>query len=168
MTKIFVTGNAGSGKSTTARKIANTFSIQYHSLDSIVWQEGWRKTPPIGQRLQIGKLIAQNNWVIDGVDYDVLGAADIVIFLDFSRRMCFWRAAKRSRPYLFRSRPELPAHCPEILIIPTLIKIIWRFPDRVRPKILNEKTNRTPANFIHIKNQTELDAYLSSMMAAWT
>jgi len=148
--RIFVTGNAGSGKSTLAKRIAKQEGLEYFSLDSIVWQERWRKTPLAERQRKVRELIAKSSWVIDGVDDDVLEAADKVIFLDMPRRVCYYRAAKRNVRYLFSSRPELPARCPEILILPTLVKIIWRFPGRVRPKILVNGAGRGEGAFVHV------------------
>lgn len=163
MAKIFVTGNAGAGKSTLSKEIARRRGMAWYGLDQIVWQENWRKTPAAQQKAEIAKLMAQDVWVIDGVDYDILEAADEVVFLDLPRRVCFYRAFKRNWWYLFSSRPELPKNCPEILILPTLIKIVWRFPKRVRPKILAHKVRRSNGSFIHIRNAKELKVYLDKI-----
>lgn len=159
--KILVTGNAGSGKSTLGKKIAASLGLPFYSLDRIVWQEGWKKTPLEEQSKQIAKLTAQNDWIIDGVSYEVQDAADVVIFLDTPRHVCYWRAFKRNRKHLFSSRPELPPNCPEILIIPTLVKIIWRFPKRVRPKLLARQHKSADA-FVHIMSKNELENFLEN------
>lgn len=160
MDKVLVIGNAGSGKSTTAKRLASTLGIPCHSLDQIVWKEGWQKTPPLERHKKISELTQQETWVIDGVDYEAMKTADTIIFLDIPRRVCFRRVAIRNWKYLFKSRPELPANCPEILIIPRLVKIIWRFPTYVRPKILDEKSKRNQSGFIHIQNMADLENYL--------
>ena len=164
MKRILVTGNAGSGKSTFAKQIATEKDLNFYSLDKIVWKEHWQQTPKDEQKRMIAELIKKDSWVIDGVDYDILEAADLVIFLDIPRRVCFYRAVKRNIPCFFSSRPELPANCPEILIIPTLVKIIWRFPRRVRPKILANKERRSTDSFIHITNSSELEAVRKSLL----
>lgn len=162
MRKILVTGNAGSGKSTTAKIIAETLGVPFVCLDSIVWGEGWQKTTADEVLRKTNELIVNDAWVIDGVSYEAMNAADTVIFLDFPRHVCYVRAAKRNWRYLFQSRPDLPDNCPEILIIPKLVKIIWRFPNRVRPKILNEKARRS-GTFIHIRSNRDLRKYLGSL-----
>ncbi len=162
MTKILVTGNAGSGKSTLARKIARSQNIPFFSLDKIVWKEKWQKAPSDEILQKTNVLIKKDNWVIDGVSYEVMAAADQVIFLDVPRKVSYWRTTKRNYKYLFRSRPDLPPHCPEILIIPKLIKIIWRFPVRVKPKILQEKERRSDS-FVHITSKAELRKFLESL-----
>jgi len=154
--KVLVTGNAGSGKSTLSKKLAAASGLPWYGLDAIVWQERWRKTPGHMKKQRLDRLIAQPDWVIDGVSSELQAAADVIIFLDVPRRVCFWRVMRRNYRYLFSSRPGLPANCPEILILPRLIKIIWRFPSAVRPKILAEKARRNKQQFIHIATKTDL------------
>ena len=164
MKRILVTGNAGSGKSTLAQRIAAEFCLPYHSLDRIVWQPGWKKTPQDEKARRIRNLVKQESWVIDGVSSQVQPLADVVIFLDVSRRMSFWRVAKRNWRFLFKSRPELPSGCPEILIIPSLIKIIWRFPKTIRPRILEQISESNHVQrFYRIRNQVDLEACLEAL-----
>ncbi|HVC17439.1 MAG TPA: hypothetical protein VNE18_09065, partial [Rhodanobacter sp.] len=84
----------------------------------------------------------------------------------YKRSACLLRALRRNARYLFRSRPGLPARCPEISILPTLLKIIWQFPSRARPKILKFR-NRDDKTFVHIRNNTELSLFLRSVGATW-
>ncbi len=163
MNRVLVTGNAGSGKSTTAKRIAGTIGVPCYGLDKIVWKEGWEKASPLERNEKISELIKQKSWIIDGVNDGIMGAADTIIFLDIPRRVCFRKVAVRNWRYLFKSRPGLPENCPEILIIPTLVKNIWLFPSRVRPKIMGEKLKRSPSNFIHIQNMADLENYLQSI-----
>ena len=137
MARIFITGNAGSGKTTLARQIGEALGLPVFGLDSIVWLPGWRKASSAVREAQVAELISKPDWVIEGVSSTVIEAADIVVFLDVNRRTAFWRCAKRNWRYLFRSRPGLPDHCPEILIVPRLAQIIWRFPANIRPVILS-------------------------------
>ncbi|HSX06346.1 MAG TPA: AAA family ATPase [Candidatus Saccharimonadia bacterium] len=160
--KILVTGNAGSGKSTLSRQLAAHYGLEWYGLDTIVWKEGWQKASTVELNEQMTGLLAKSDWVIDGVSDDILRAADQVVFLDVPRRVSFYRVAKRNWKYLFSSRPDLPVNCPEILIIPKLVKMIWCFPERVRPKILAEKQNRG-GKIVHITNNRELRAYLQGL-----
>lgn len=157
--KILVTGNAGSGKSTLAKQIADAQDLPCFGLDQIVWKPKWEKSSDDEIRKEISKLISHDDWVIDGVSNQIMEAADVIVFLDVPRRVSFWRATKRNHKYLFKSRPGLPEDCPEILIIPKLTKIIWRFPKRVRPRILAEKQRRGD-DFIHVRSASDLPTHL--------
>jgi adenylate kinase family enzyme len=148
--RIFVTGNAGAGKTTFATNLAEVLNLPFHGLDEVVWQERWRKTPELEKNTLIDKLISGEAWVIDGFSDRAMQAADVVVFLDVPRRVSALRVIRRNLPYLFRSRPGLPAHCPEVLVIPKLARLIWRFPRHVRPKILGEKFRRNDGSFVHL------------------
>jgi adenylate kinase family enzyme len=137
MARIFITGNAGSGKTTLARQMGEALGIPVFGLDSIVWLPGWKKASSAVRETQVAELISKPDWVIEGVSSTVIEAAEVVVFLDVNRRTAFWRCAKRNWRYLFQSRPGLPDHCPEVLIAPRLVQIIWRFPANVRPAILS-------------------------------
>jgi adenylate kinase family enzyme len=162
MTRIFITGNAGSGKTTLARRVGEQLGLTVFGLDEIVWRPGWRKSPADWRAEKIAALIAPEAWVIEGVSATVLEAADFVIFLDVDRRTSFFRCARRNWRYLFRSRPGLPENCPEILIIPKLIQIIWNFPSRVRPGILAALAGRADSSWI-VRRPGDLQAALSAL-----
>lgn len=136
--RIHITGNAGSGKSTFARHVGDILEINVYGLDSIVWGEGWRETPMDDRRRLEEELVSKPQWIIEGVSSIARQAADYIIFLDFSRSVCYMRCVKRNWRYLFSSRPGLPDNCPEIKVIPTLVKIIWHFPYRAKLAIIRD------------------------------
>lgn len=153
--KILVTGNAGSEKTTLSRQIAAMLGIHVYSLDKIVWQKGWKKTPKQQRDQDIAHLIAQDSWVIDGVSTAVIDAADVVIFLDFSRTICFRRVLRRTMKHLFQPRPEFSHTTPELFVLPKVLKIIWNFPLHARPKILAFRERNTD-RFRHITSPEKL------------
>lgn len=164
MKRLLVTGNAGSGKSTLARQIAAQLDIPCHSLDRVIWQSGWKKTPSCEKARLIHELTQQDRWVIGGVSSEVQSVADTVIFLDVPRKVSFLRVTKRNWRYLFRSRPGLPAGCPEILIIPTLFRIIWNFPSKIRPRILEQAHQAQDSQqFFHLKIAADLGEFLARL-----
>jgi len=165
MPRIHVTGNAGVGKSTLAARIAVLVDAPVFGLDEIVWRSGLRNR----NRERIPKeqaLCARLSWVIDGVSRLVRESADVLVFLDYPRRISFWRCAKRSWRYLFRSRPGLPSGCPEIRIVPTLARIIWRFPTNVRPALLAEFEEwKGQKTIVHIRSEAELSEFMQRLAA---
>ena len=80
--RINITGNAASGKTTLAARLGARLDLPVISLDSIVWQPHWIKTPT-DQRLSAEqRLVASPAWIIDGVSDLVRANADLVVFLD--------------------------------------------------------------------------------------
>lgn len=157
MQRIHITGNAGSGKTTLANQIGSALKLPVFGLDRIVWQPGWKKTDSLLRSEAEEALIQKDSWVIEGVSARVRQAADVIIFLDVRRSTALVRCAKRNWKYLFSSRPELPKNCPEILIIPELIKIIWCFNRAVRPSIMDDLYVHAGKVYI-VRNQVQLDA----------
>ena len=155
--RIHITGNAGSGKSTLASDVGNMLGINVYNLDEIVWQEGWSKTPQDERRILEEGLVSKEQWIIEGVSSMARQAADTIVFLDLPRSLCYVRCIKRNWRYLFRSRPGLPDNCPEIRIVPKLIKIIWRFPKIVRPAIIKDMDSKTA---IKLSSQDETNHFL--------
>jgi adenylate kinase family enzyme len=54
-----------------------------------------------------------------------------------------WQPGWKKAPIAFRSRPELRAHCPEILIVPQLLRIITRFNSTNRADLVREASTST-------------------------
>lgn len=164
MERIFITGNAGAGKTTLSKKVSEILRINNFGLDTVVWKAGWKATPAEERIKLIAEIIKPQNWIIDGVSKDVLKAADTIVFLDFPRRISYWRVLKRNWRYLFKSRPELPENCPEILIIKRLIKIIWDFHSKVRPSIFNYiNENNRIKNVFHLCSNKEVKAFIQML-----
>lgn len=160
--RLHITGNAGSGKTTMAKELGLLLGLDVYGLDNIVWQEGWLTRPAKETKKLTEQLCQKPTWIIEGVSSVVRESAHVIIFLDFSRSRCYWRCLKRNWRYLFKSRPELPAHCPEIKILPQLLKIIWQFPSRSRPKIMSahHKQNQT---VVVLTSNKEIHSYLQQI-----
>jgi adenylate kinase family enzyme len=162
MTRIHITGNAGSGKSTLAAQLGASLSIPVFGLDKIVWMPGWKKVSPNERQRLERSLVSRSSWVIEGVSKTVREAADVVILLDVGRPTAFLRCAKRNWRYLFHSRPGLPPNCPEILIIPRLSHLIWKFPRDIQPQIVSDMRDSRARSF-HVRNAKDLELTLAQI-----
>ena len=163
MRRILVTGNAGSGKSTLAAQLGELLGLDVVGLDRVVWRPGWQKAPPDERRAAELEIAARPAWVVDGVSRVLMEAADLVVFLDFDRHICLGRCLRRNAPYLFRPRPGLPERCPELLILPTLLRLIWRFPVQTRPWILAARQGDRP--FVHLRSAGEVRVFVAAVEA---
>ncbi len=158
--KIHVTGNAGSGKTTLATIIGSILDLPVFSLDSVVWKEDWVQTPAKERIKSENELAKGASWVIEGVSSNIRGKADLVVFLDFPRIKCLGRCLKRNSFYLFKSRPELPNNCPEIKVLPKLLKIIWNFPKLAKP-VINESIKL--GDGIVLSSVSEVERFVSEL-----
>ncbi|GAB3979380.1 DNA topology modulation protein [Spirosoma terrae] len=139
MKRIVILGSGGAGKSTLSRQLGHLLNLPVIHLDAILWQPSWVLVDkPTQQSLQ-QQLISQSEWIID-VNYGStlpirLAASDTVIFLDYSRWVCVWRAVKRIVSYYGRVRPDMAAGCPEHWDW-LFIRWILLYAETHRPKVL--------------------------------
>jgi len=159
--RIHITGNAGAGKTTAARSLSAALGIPAYSLDTIVWQPHWKKTPA-AERFEIERaLTSQHTWIIEGVSGQVRQVADLVIYLDLPRSQCLWRGLRRGLRHLAIQRPEFPPECPEWKILPTLARIIWRFPVQVG-KTIELEARRYPDRYWTIRSDKDMDSLIKT------
>ena len=69
MARILIIGNAGGGKSVLARKLAAKRGVPYYEVDTIVWKPGWEAYPQAEYEAAHARLIAEENWVLDGLGW---------------------------------------------------------------------------------------------------
>jgi len=98
--KINVVGTSGSGKSTFAKRLAKQMSYPYIQLDELFWLPNWQETPDDEFFQKVAKALDRPNWVLDG-NYKRTTPikwkdVDVVIWLDYSFWLTFWRACKRA------------------------------------------------------------------------
>jgi adenylate kinase family enzyme len=112
MRKVAVIASAsGNGKTTLGRELARILGVPFVELDALVHGPGWTETPDEVLRSQLAPIIASEGWVIDG-NYErklgqaVLGAADVVVWLDLPVRVWLPRLIRRTSRRI-RAREEL-------------------------------------------------------------
>jgi adenylate kinase family enzyme len=103
--KIYIVGPVASGKSTLAKRLAETLNIPYQPLDEVVhvpdkshpW--GNRKRPVEERDKLFQWVIQQSNWVIEDVGRpffeEGLVEADTIVLLDISVKIRNYRIIKR-------------------------------------------------------------------------
>jgi adenylate kinase family enzyme len=101
-----ILGPGAAGKSTLAASLGEITGLPVIELDKRFWRAGLAAASPAQWAAIQRELVQQEAWIMDGDlgPYDALElrlrAADTVIFLDFSRVRCAWRAVRRSRSAL--------------------------------------------------------------------
>ena len=141
MRKIIIIGPGGSGKSTLARTMGEILRIPVHHLDRLQWHPHWVPTPEDEWKKIQEDICSGQDWIIDG-NYggtmDIrLSACDTIVFLDFPRWLCIYRAIKRFLIYRNKSRPDMTEGCPE-RINREFFQWIWEYPKTKRPGILEK------------------------------
>ena len=167
--KIVIIGYSGSGKSTLAGALSRHYSIPKLHMDTLQFQPGWIDSDRDLMERQMKQFLSQHkDWVIDG-NYswccyeERMEQADHIIFLNFSRWNCFFRAWKRYCRYKGRVRESMAAGCPERFDWEFIRWILWDGRTKNAKERYRNIRSTYPDKFISLKNQKELDAFLKTI-----
>jgi len=167
--KIVIIGYSGSGKSTLAENLSRHYSIPKLHMDTLQFQPGWIDSDRDWMEKEMRQFLSDHrDWVIDG-NYswcyyeERMEQADQIIFLNFSRWNCLFRAWKRYRRYKGRVRESMAAGCPERFDWEFIRWILWD--GRQARQVTRYQTigQNYPDKFLSLKNQKELDEFLKNI-----
>ncbi|MEQ8267199.1 MAG: topology modulation protein [Parvibaculum sp.] len=148
MQRILIIGCSGGGKSTLARALGRRFGLPVVHLDVLFWKPGWVESPYEEFRPKVAAAVAEERWVIDGNfgrTFDLrLPRADTVIWVDQPRRICLWRAFRRTLTLFGRNRADLAPGCPEKFDL-AFYRFIWNF-KRTHDAMMEEALARDAAH----------------------
>lgn len=99
MQRVLVSGIAGAGKTTTARRIAAALDLPRYELDALHHGPGWVKRPEFED--DVARLAATERWVTEDQYHSFLGdqlweRADTVVWLDLPRWLIMWQVVTRT------------------------------------------------------------------------
>ena len=98
--RINVVGVSGSGKTTTAKHIAERLQIPHFELDALHWGPNWSEPPIDKFREIVSDSLMASSWVVDGnygkVRDIVWPQADTIVWLDYSLSTILWQLIKRT------------------------------------------------------------------------
>jgi adenylate kinase family enzyme len=107
--RIHVVGSPGSGKTTLGREIGTRLDIPHIELDVLFWRPEWQQSEIEDFRRRVREALAGEAWVVDGnysqVRPVVWERVELVVWLDYHLRVCFWRVLMRTFGRVFTGEP---------------------------------------------------------------
>jgi adenylate kinase family enzyme len=165
--RIMIVGSGGAGKTTLAIKLGEITGLPVVHLDRHNWKPGWVSTPEDEWKEIVTRLVAADEWIIDGNYGGTLGIrvrrSDTIIFFDFNRIVSLWGAVKRFLFQRGRSRPDMTEGCPERLDL-AFLRWIWNYNRTSRPKVLRA-IERAPKHVrvITLRNRRDVREFLAEV-----
>jgi energy-coupling factor transporter ATP-binding protein EcfA2 len=117
MKRVAVFGNAGGGKSTLARHLAEITRLPLYVLDKLQFEEGGVAVSH-DEYLELHRdLLTRETWIIDGYGetatvWERIDAADTLIHVDLALPIHYWRVTKRLIMGLFADPEGWPKDSP--------------------------------------------------------
>lgn len=100
MNKVAIFGNAGGGKSTLSKRLAEMTGLPMVALDLLKYKPGGEEVPYEEYKAAHDKLLQQDQWIIDGYGsldtvWERLEVADTLIYVDMPVLRHYWWVTKR-------------------------------------------------------------------------
>jgi adenylate kinase family enzyme len=175
--RVSVVGNAGSGKSRLARRVAGVLGVPYVELDAIHHLAGWEPIDPREFLVRISAITAVDEWVIDGnyravvVDGPVWERADTVVWLDVPRRTVMRQVSLRTlrrglrREELWNGNRESLRNAWAWDPHTSIIRWAWtqhaKYQERYRASMTSSAFDHI--DFVRLRSHDEAEQWLSSL-----
>ena len=135
-----VIGNSGGGKSTLARRLSPAWKCRHVEIDNLLWQQGWQLTPVEIYTTEHARLIAEENWIIDGLGRldsipDRLARATDIVLIDMPPWVHFWLAAERHIQWRAGAIEHPPGGLAKMPPTEALFRTIWEVDRDWMPEI---------------------------------
>ena len=163
--RIIVIGSPGAGKSRLSTELSLITGLELHHRDRIHWLPGWKAISHEEFVEKQSLLVSGESWVIDGNYQSTLhlraAAADTIIFLDFNRLLCVYRAIKRAVTSK-GSRLDITEGCSERINV-EFLKWVWNYRKRDRAETMKILAGCGEKKIIVLKGPKEARKFLKSL-----
>lgn len=168
--RIVVYGVTGSGKTVLAQRVAEQLGLEPVSVDDLCWLPGWVQRTEEEQRRLLSGVCAGERWVLDsawGVWADVaLSRADLVVALDYPRRISLARLLRRTAARVLDRRPVCNGNTETVRQTFSRESIVaWHFRSFASKRARIDDWEADPARppVVRLRHPRETDAWLAGL-----
>lgn len=166
--KIAILGYSGSSKSTLAKYLSTYYKIPILYLDTVQFLADWEERNRDEAISMVAEFMKNDSWVIDGnytsfMQDERLKLADHIIYMEFSRLNCLFRAYQRYRKYKNTSRESMAKGCNEKLDIQFIWWILYEGRRKEKRQYYENLLSKYPVKTIVLKNQKQLDRFMKEL-----
>ena len=125
MRRVAVFGNAGGGKSTLARRLAEATALPLYVIDIIQYKDGkYQPAEELGGKISAdayrdihADILRRDQWIIDGFEsvslaWERFAAADTLVYVDLPLLTHYWGITTRLATGLFKNPTGWPENSP--------------------------------------------------------
>jgi len=167
MKKVAIFGNAGAGKSTLAKQLADITQLPLVTIDKIMYQPGGAKNPHADYLSIHAELIKEDEWIIDGYGcvpsaWERFGQADTLIYIDLPLLVHVAWVTKRFVKGLFINPEGWPEHAPMLKSTMTSYRVVWLCHRKLTPRYRQYVAEvAADKQVFHLRSPREIAAFLN-------
>ena len=169
MQRVAVFGNAGGGKSTLARRLAELTRLPLYPIDMIQFEAGGRAVAHEAYLKIHGELIRRDEWIIDGFGcrasaWERFAAADTLIYVDLPL-VTHWRwVTKRLLQGLFVNPEGWPDRSPIWSSTMSSYRVLWLCHRHLTPRYRQLVAAAAGSKRVHhLRTPTQIRSFLESV-----
>jgi len=169
MKKVAVFGNAGGGKSTLARRLADLTRLPLYPLDMIQFRAGGGAVLHEEYLMAHADLLRQDVWIIDGFGcaasaWERFSKADTLVYIDLPLITHHWWVTKRLIRGLFVTPEGWPENSPIWSSTMNSYSVLWRCHRRLTPRYRQLVADMAASKRVHhVRSPAEITAFLSAI-----
>ncbi len=169
MKRVAVFGNAGGGKSTLARRLAEVTRLPLYPLDMIQFRAGGSKVPHDEYLKVHAELLGRDAWIIDGFGcvrsaWERFSAADTLVYIDLPLTTHFLLVTKRFFKGLFVTPEGWPDRSPMLRSTIDGYRVLWLCHRNLTPKYRKLVSEARPHKRVHhLRSVQEISTFLNAI-----
>jgi adenylate kinase family enzyme len=177
MNKVAVFGNAGGGKSTLSRQLADITGLPLYVLDVMQFrEEKYRPEEKHGGKISNEEyltlhkdILRRDQWIIDGYGslpstWERLSVADTLVYIDLPIHAHYWGVAKRWAVGLFQNPKGWPENSPIWESTLDSLQVVLRCHRHLTPKYRQFVADAASSKRVHhLTSRAAMNAFLRSI-----
>ncbi|NER49104.1 MAG: adenylate kinase [Symploca sp. SIO1A3] len=169
MNRIAVFGNAGGGKSTLSKYLAEITGLPLVSLDLMKYKPGGGEVSHAEFQAAHNELLQQNQWIIDGfgsIDtlWERLDKADTLVYLDMPVLRHYWWVTKRLLTSVWVVPEGWPENSPLVKGTLNSYYTVWLCHQKLTPRYRNYvEAVKATKQVYHLRSPQEVKRFLQAI-----
>ncbi len=173
MKRVAVFGNAGGGKSTLSKCLAEVTGLPLVALDRVQYKPGGEKVSDEEYQTAHAEILQQERWIIDGFGsldtiWSRLEVADTLVYIDLPVLQHYFWVTKRFIKGLWVTPEGYPENSPLFKSTLNSYYVVWLCHQKLTPKYREyvEKAKATKQVF-HLQSTRDLEEFWRLIQRAY-